>query len=98
MGMVTVVVTFAMLGMLSPANRGGLTTAAVGLYCLMGIFAGYHAGRLYKTFKGTAPIRVCMKTALFFPTVILGSGFFLNFFLISKHSSGAVSCFILFND
>ncbi|KAE9551690.1 hypothetical protein FO519_005095 [Halicephalobus sp. NKZ332] len=89
-GMVSVVISFAMLGMLSPSNRGGLTTAAVGLYCFMGVFAGYQAGRLYKTFKGNAPKRVAVKTALFFPTIILASGFFLNFFLISKHSSGAI--------
>jgi transmembrane 9 superfamily protein 2/4 len=89
-GMVAVTVTLAMIGMLSPSNRGSLTTAAIGLYCLMGVVAGYHAGRLYKTFKGNAPKRVAFKTALLFPSIILGTGFVLNFFLIGKHSSGAI--------
>uniref|UniRef100_A0A914RPW4 Transmembrane 9 superfamily member n=1 Tax=Parascaris equorum TaxID=6256 RepID=A0A914RPW4_PAREQ len=69
-GMVAVTVFFAMLGMLSPASRGSLMSAAIFLYCFMGLIAGYRAGRLYKTFKGV--------------------GFVLNFFLIGKHSSGAV--------
>uniref|UniRef100_A0AC34G5R1 Transmembrane 9 superfamily member n=1 Tax=Panagrolaimus sp. ES5 TaxID=591445 RepID=A0AC34G5R1_9BILA len=111
-GMVAVTVTLAMIGMLSPSNRGSLTTAAIGLFCLMGVVAGYHAGRLYKTFKGNAPKRVAFKTALLFPSIILVTGnapkrvafktallfpsiilvtgFVLNFFLIGKHSSGAI--------
>ncbi|KHN80420.1 Transmembrane 9 superfamily member 4 [Toxocara canis] len=89
-GMVAVTVFFAMLGMLSPASRGSLMSAAIFLYCFMGLIAGYHAGRLYKTFKGGQPKRCAMQTALLFPSVILGVGFVLNFFLIGKHSSGAV--------
>ena len=42
---------FAVLGFLSPANRGGLMTAMLLLFVFMGIFGGYSAGRLYKTFK-----------------------------------------------
>jgi transmembrane 9 superfamily protein 2/4 len=41
-----------MLGMLSPASRGALMTAAIFLYVFMGLIAGYHSGRLYKTMKG----------------------------------------------
>uniref|UniRef100_A0A9J2PPY8 Transmembrane 9 superfamily member n=1 Tax=Ascaris lumbricoides TaxID=6252 RepID=A0A9J2PPY8_ASCLU len=89
-GMVAVTVFFAMLGMLSPASRGSLMSAAIFLYCFMGLIAGYHAGRLYKTFKGSRPKRCAMQTALLFPSVVLGVGFVLNFFLIGKHSSGAV--------
>lgn len=51
-GMVAVTVFFAMLGMLSPASRGSLMSAAIFLYCFMGLVAGYHTGRLYKTLKG----------------------------------------------
>lgn len=89
-GMVAVTVFFAMLGMLSPASRGSLMSAAIFLYCFMGLVAGYHAGRLYKTLKGVHPKRCAVQTALLFPSVILGVGFVLNFFLIGKHSSGAV--------
>lgn len=89
-GMVAVTVFFAMLGMLSPASRGSLMSAAIFLYCFMGLVAGYHTGRLYKTLKGSQPKRCAFRTALLFPTVILGVGFILNFFLIGKHSSGAI--------
>lgn len=42
---------FATLGFLSPANRGGLMTAVLLLFCFLGSFAGYSSARLYKTFK-----------------------------------------------
>jgi hypothetical protein len=46
------VTVFAMLGMLSPASRGALMTAAIFLYVFMGLIAGYFSARLYKTMKG----------------------------------------------
>uniref|UniRef100_A0A0K0D1H6 Transmembrane 9 superfamily member n=1 Tax=Angiostrongylus cantonensis TaxID=6313 RepID=A0A0K0D1H6_ANGCA len=90
LGMVGIVVFFAMLGMLSPASRGSLMSAAVFLFCFMGLVSGYQAGRLYKTLKGRNPIRCAIQTGTLFPTLILGSGFVLNFFLIVKQSSGAI--------
>jgi transmembrane 9 superfamily protein 2/4 len=89
-GSVAITVMFAMLGMLSPSSRGSLTSVAVFLYCFMGLIAGYHSGRLYKTLRGNKPKRCALRTAILFPGFILGVGFFLNFFLISKHSSGAI--------
>jgi transmembrane 9 superfamily protein 2/4 len=50
--MLAITIFFAMLGMLSPASRGALLTAAIFLYEFMGLIAGYYAGRLYKTMKG----------------------------------------------
>ena len=59
-----------MLGMLSPASRGALMTAAIFLYVFMGLIAGYHSGRLYKTMKGKewkrAAFLVSDLTGLFF--------------------------------
>uniref|UniRef100_A0A915Q0X6 Transmembrane 9 superfamily member n=1 Tax=Setaria digitata TaxID=48799 RepID=A0A915Q0X6_9BILA len=89
-GMVAITVFFAMLGMLSPASRGSLMSAAIVLFCLMGLVAGYHAGRLYRTLRGTSPRKCAFRTAVLFPSIILGTGFLLNFFLIGKHSSGAI--------
>jgi transmembrane 9 superfamily protein 2/4 len=89
-GMVVVVISFAMLGMLSPSSRGSLMSVAIFLFCLMGLVAGYHAGRLYKTLKGDKPKRCAFRTAILFPSIILGSGFILNFFLIGRGSSGAI--------
>ena len=45
LGMVFITMVFAVLGFLSPANRGGLMTAMLLLFVLMGIFAGYFSAR-----------------------------------------------------
>jgi hypothetical protein len=57
-----------MLGMLSPASRGALMTAAIFLYVFMGLIAGYFSARLYKTMKGREWKRAAflVSTVLFF--------------------------------
>ena len=47
-----ITIFFAMLGMLSPASRGALLTAAIFFYEFLGLVAGYYSGRLYRTMKG----------------------------------------------
>ncbi|RZB38698.1 transmembrane 9 superfamily member 4, partial [Asbolus verrucosus] len=84
------VVVFAMLGMLSPASRGALTTAAIFLYMFMGLVAGYFSARLYKTMKGREWKRAAFLTAVLYPAIIACTCFFLNFFIWGKASSGAV--------
>ena len=54
-GMAVVTMIFAVLGFLSPANRGGLMTAILLLFVVMGIFGGYYSARLYKLFKVKCP-------------------------------------------
>jgi transmembrane 9 superfamily protein 2/4 len=51
-GMALVTMVFALLGFLSPANRGGLMTAMLMMFVFMGLFAGYFSARLYKSFRG----------------------------------------------
>ena len=51
LAMTVVTMIFAVLGFLSPANRGGLMTAMLLLFAFMGIVAGYSSARLYKSFK-----------------------------------------------
>lgn len=80
-----------MFGMLSPASRGALMTAAIVLFMFMGLIAGYNAARMYRTLKGTHWKRAAGLTASLYPGVVFGVGFFLNFFIWGKHSSGAVS-------
>jgi Endomembrane protein 70 len=46
--MLLVLQVFAVLGFLSPANRGGLMTAMLLLFVFMGLCGGYAAGRLYR--------------------------------------------------
>ena len=84
-------VVFAMFGMLSPASRGALMTAAIVLFMFMGLVAGYNGARMYRTLKGTHWKRAAGLTASLYPGVVFGVGFFLNFFIWGKHSSGAVS-------
>ncbi|KAG1660058.1 Transmembrane 9 superfamily member 4 [Nymphon striatum] len=85
-----ITIFFAMLGMLSPASRGALMTVAIFMYCFMGVIAGYYSGRLYRTIRGVQWKKAAFLTATFFPGVVFGTGFFLNFFIWGKHSSGAV--------
>jgi len=88
--MFAITISFAMLGMLSPASRGGLLTAAIFLYEFMGLVAGYFSGRLYKTMKGKEWKKAAFLTATLFPGVVFCLGVFVNFFIWGKHSSGAI--------
>lgn len=81
---------FAVLGFLSPANRGGLMTAMVVLFVVMGAFAGYFSTRNFKMFKGVSWKKNTIMTAFFFPGIIFGTFFFLNLFIWGKKSSAAV--------
>lgn len=79
-----------MLGMLSPASRGALTTAAITFYMIHGAVAGYFSARLYKTMKGREWKKAAFLTAVLYPAVVGLTCFFLNFFIWGKASSGAV--------
>ncbi|GJN15513.1 hypothetical protein PR202_gb02434 [Eleusine coracana subsp. coracana] len=69
-GMLLVTMIFAVLGFLSPSNRGGLMTAMLLTWVLMGLFAGYASSRLYKMFQR---IRMeeyhTLRTAFLFPGI-----------------------------
>jgi hypothetical protein len=58
---------FAVLGFLSPANRGALMTALLLLFVLMGVLAGFVSARLYKAMAGSDWRMTTLKTALMFP-------------------------------
>ncbi|CAF0886897.1 unnamed protein product [Brachionus calyciflorus] len=85
-----VIIVFAMLGMLSPSYRGALVTSALFLYVFMGLVAGFYSGRLYKTLRGVNWKKSAFMTAIFYPFVLFGCSFLLNFFIWGKKSSGAV--------
>ncbi|XP_042452172.1 transmembrane 9 superfamily member 7-like [Zingiber officinale] len=89
-GMTLVTMIFALLGFLSPSNRGGLMTAMVLLWVFMGIFAGYASARLYKMFKGSEWKRITLKTASMFPGIVFAIFFVLNALIWGEKSSGAV--------
>ncbi|KAL0346692.1 UNVERIFIED_CONTAM: Transmembrane 9 superfamily member 7 [Sesamum calycinum] len=89
-GMTFVTMIFAMLGFLSPSNRGGLMTVMVFLWVFMGLFAGYSSGYLYKIVKGTDWKKISLKTAFMFPSVLFAIFFLLNALIWGEKSSGAV--------
>ncbi|KAG0175312.1 hypothetical protein DFQ28_001841 [Apophysomyces sp. BC1034] len=81
---------FAVLGFLSPSNRGALATVMVIFFMIFSCIAGYVSARIYKMNGGEAWKVNMLLTATVFPGTILGSLFALNFFLIGSQSSGAV--------
>jgi len=88
--MMAITIFFAMLGMLSPASRGALLTAAIFLYEFLGVVAGYYSGRLYRTMKGKEWKAAAFLTSTLYPGIVFGIGFFINLFIWGKHSSGAI--------
>ncbi|KAM0997115.1 hypothetical protein ACFX2C_007035 [Malus domestica] len=89
-GMILVTMIFAVIGFLSPSNRGGLMTAMLLLFVFMGIFAGYASTRLYKMFKGTEWKKIAFRTAVMFPATVSVIFIVLNTLIWGQKSSGAV--------
>ncbi|KAG2398883.1 Transmembrane 9 superfamily member 9 [Vigna angularis] len=89
-GMILVTMMFAALGFLSPSNRGGLMTAMLLLWVLMGLGGGYSSARLYKMFKGPQWKKIALKTAFMFPATAFSIFFVLNALIWGQKSSGAV--------
>jgi transmembrane 9 superfamily member 2/4 len=88
--MVGFTVLFAMLGFLSPSNRGFLTTVGLLLYTLFGFVGGYVSARAYKTFGGENwKVNIAATPALV-PGIVFGTFFLMNLFVWMKGSSGAV--------
>lgn len=84
------VAVFALLGFLSPSNRGSIGTIAVLLYTILGCVGGYVSARVYKTFGGEAWKQNIALTPLLIPGIVFSTFFLLNLFLWAKRSSGAV--------
>ncbi|CAM9296625.1 unnamed protein product [Ascophyllum nodosum] len=83
-------ITFAFLGFLSPANRGGMLTALLVLFVLMGSFAGYWSATVYKFFNGKMWKRSTLATALVFPTVVFVIFWAIDVLMWSRRSSTAI--------
>ncbi|XP_066376197.1 transmembrane 9 superfamily member 8-like isoform X2 [Miscanthus floridulus] len=89
-GTLLVTLLTAILGLLSPSNRGGFMTAMLLLWVFMGLFAGYSTARLYKMFGGMEWKKVAIRTVLVFPGVVFLIFFALNMLLWGVKSSSAV--------
>ncbi|TPX14065.1 uncharacterized protein E0L32_000459 [Thyridium curvatum] len=83
-------IAFALLGFLSPSNRGSLGTIMVLLYTVLGFVGGYASARVYKSFNGEKWKLNIALTPLLVPGIVFSTFFFLNLFLWAKQSSGAV--------
>jgi len=97
LGMTVITMFFALLGFLSPANRGALMTAMLLLFSFCGVAAGYVSSRLYKgLFKGAGWRVHTLRTALTFPGVAFSVFCVLNTLIWGQRSSGAVPFGTLF--
>ncbi|KAF1335458.1 Endomembrane protein 70-like protein, partial [Globisporangium splendens] len=94
--MTATTMVIALLGLLSPANRGSLLTTFLLLFVFMGSFAGYYSSRTYKMFSGKDWKYNTILTAVLYPGLLFGIFFILNLFLWGKASSQAVPFGTLF--
>lgn len=83
-------ICFALLGFLSPSNRGSLGTILVLLYTILGFVGGYVSARVYKSLDGEKwKLNICL-TPLLVPGIVFSIFFVLNLLLWAKQSAGAV--------
>lgn len=83
-------IAFALLGFLSPSNRGSLATVMILLYTFFGFIGGYVSARTYKFFQGDAWKRNFAYTPVVIPGTVFSVFFFMNLFVWARQSSGAV--------
>ncbi|CCE87167.1 Piso0_005710 [Millerozyma farinosa CBS 7064] len=88
MSMVTII--FALFGLLSPSNRGALSTFMFIIYILFGIASSFVSGYSYRLFGGENWKLNLVLTPTVVPSVLFAIFIFLNFFLIYVESSGAI--------
>ncbi|XP_065176697.1 transmembrane 9 superfamily member 4-like [Sycon ciliatum] len=90
LAMFVITLVLALMGMLSPASRGALMSAAIFLFAFMGMFGGYMAGRLYRTLKGDNWKDTGVLCAVLYPGMVGACCFLVNLFLWAKQSSAAL--------
>ncbi|KAF2876625.1 hypothetical protein BDV95DRAFT_483722 [Massariosphaeria phaeospora] len=88
--MVGLTIAFALLGFLSPSNRGALGTVVIIFYTLFGFVGGYVSSRIYKFFHGEAWKLCFFYTPVALPSIIFAIFFLLNLFVWGRGASGAV--------
>ncbi|PVI02187.1 hypothetical protein DM02DRAFT_613152 [Periconia macrospinosa] len=88
--MVGLTIAFALLGFLSPSNRGALGTVIIVFYTLFGFIGGYVSSRVYKFFHGESWKLCFFYTPLALPSIVFSVFFLLNLFVWGRGASGAV--------
>jgi len=88
--MTACILVFAVLGFLSPSNRGGMLSALIFVFVAMGCFAGYASARTYKMFEGRDWLRNVIYTGVAFPGVVAAVVMVINGYMWHFHSSAAI--------
>jgi transmembrane 9 superfamily protein 2/4 len=88
--MTAITMLFALLGFLSPSNRGSLGSIMVISYTFLSFIGGTVSARVYKAWQGEKVRMNIVLTPTVVPALVLSSVVFLNLFLWAKQSSGAV--------
>ncbi|KAF2195049.1 endosomal P24A protein-like protein [Zopfia rhizophila CBS 207.26] len=83
-------IAFALLGFLSPSNRGALATVMLIFYTIFGFVGGYVSSRVYKFFHGESWKLCFFYTPLALPGLVFATFFLLNLFVWGRGASGAV--------
>jgi transmembrane 9 superfamily protein 2/4 len=92
----SIIIFFAVLGFLSPANRGGLMTAMLFVLAFMGCVAGFFSAWNYKSLGGDQWKQNTVLVCIFYPGMSFGLFFLINFFVWHEGSSVAVPFLQLF--
>lgn len=88
--MIVVTIVFALFGLLSPSNRGSLSTFMFILFIFFSIISAYVSGYVYRFFGGENWKVNMILTPTLVPGILFLVFVLLNFFLISVKSSGAI--------
>ncbi|KAI9717957.1 MAG: hypothetical protein M1828_007049 [Chrysothrix sp. TS-e1954] len=84
-------IAFALLGFLSPSNRGSLGSVMVLLYTLFSVLGGFVSSFVYKSLGGSDRWKEnVILTPVALPFIVFSTFFLLDLFLWAKGSSGAV--------
>jgi len=86
----SVIIIFAVLGFLSPANRGALMTAMLFVLAFLGCIAGFCSAYNYKSLGGDQWKQNTILVACFYPALTFGPFFVLNLFVWHEGSTVAV--------
>lgn len=83
-------IVIALVGFLSPSNRGSLATVMILLYTVFGCVGGYAGARVYKFFGGEKWKQLFVLIPSAVPAIVFATFFLLNLFVWARQSSGAV--------
>mmetsp|Transcript_20745 Transcript_20745/g.37739 ORF Transcript_20745/g.37739 Transcript_20745/m.37739 type:complete len:620 (-) Transcript_20745:58-1917(-) len=96
LGMSVVTMGLSLIGLLSPSHRGNILQSLLLLFAIMGMLAGYVAGRLTKLVDENSSQMVSWLTGTLYPGAFFIVFFMLNLLLFGEGSSGAVPFNTLF--